>query len=841
MTARWKTVQTLTSILVAVGMLLALRPEHWIYYKVLNFVAFSYLVWIGIARLARRQPVFGLLLLALGTLFYPLIATNLRPPVLVAMDIVGAVLLLTSIWYATAEEESGRYPRYPLFATLLLAAATMLLLLVVTTQSFNSFRDTSRLVRHTYQVLSALDEIQSSLSDLESIQRAYVITGDETVLRPSGPTTAALRSALSRITELAGAAQRPRLTRLQRAIDDKLAFVNDSIAIRRLDSFEAAKRRSATGRGVALMNNVRSILREIRTDQRSVLALQQDEEINRSGTATLFLYLGSILSLMLLATVAILIDRDMTRAKQGAVLLEQAHEAAVESARLKGEFLANMSHEIRTPMNGIIGMTNLLLESRLDVEQQEFAAAVRASAENLLTIINDILDFSKIEAGKLTIERMDFDLNATVEGVVDLFTSTARSKGVELLVGVASDIPTALHGDPGRLRQVLTNLIGNALKFTPAGEVRLQIGRRDSATRESLLFRVSDTGIGIPEAARQRLFQAFSQADSSTSRKYGGTGLGLAISRQLVHLMSGEIGCDSEAGKGSTFWFTIPLEPAHAPVAGSDPVDSALRGRRVLVVDRDTDTRTTLVRLLSAIGLDAVEAAEFTEVDAVLKKDESIEAILLDTASAETALSAMREARHLPPVILLTSSRETRSGEELVQLGIAAELSKPVRRTALRRSVATALGEKRAESAASPAPDLFERVESAPFRILLAEDNVINQKVALRQLEKLGFKAEAVANGAEAVEATGRFPYDLVLMDCQMPEMDGFEATAAIRQREGNARHTIIIAMTANAMEGDRQVCLDAGMDDYLSKPLTKELLQKTIQSWVGRGSVATG
>ncbi|HVT01752.1 MAG TPA: DUF6804 family protein [Thermoanaerobaculia bacterium] len=824
------------SVALAIAMLLAILPESWIYYKILNFVAFSYLVWVGIARISRRQPLFGTLFLVLGTLYYPLIAINLQPRVLVAMDVVGAILLLTSIWYGPSQSESDRYPRYPLFATLLLAAATMLLLLVVTTQSFNSFRDASRQVRHTYQVLSALDEVQSSLSDLESMQRAYVITGDGAVLGPFYATLADLRSALSRTSALARgtAPQRRRFLMLQKAVDEKLAFVRDSIVIRRRDGFEAAQRMVATGRGLALMKNVHSILGETRAEERSLLTLRQEDEVNRSGTATLFLYVGSILSLMLLATVAILIDRDMDSRKEAAVLLQRARDAALESAKLKGDFLANMSHEIRTPMNGIIGMTNLLLESTLEVEQREFAAAVRTSAENLLTIINDILDFSKIEAGKLTIESMDFDLNSTIEGVIDLFTTIARSKGIELLVGVASDIPTALHGDPGRLRQVLTNLIGNALKFTHSGEVRLQIARKDSGASDFLFVRVSDTGIGIPETAQGSLFQAFSQADSSTSRKYGGTGLGLAISRQLVQLMGGEIGCESRPEKGSTFWFTVPLEAAHSPVTGADPIESALHSRRVLVVDRDEERQMTLVRLLSAMGLKPVTEKESSQIAQAVRSYGDIEVIFFDGPEPQQIFRAIRSGLpSLPPVVLLTSSAGQISEEELRRSGVVAEVTKPVHRAALRRALALAVGEQTPQMTFAPVMSRPEDLSASAFRILLAEDNVINQKVALRQLEKLGFKAEAVANGAEAVEATLRFPYDIVLMDCQMPEMDGFEATAAIRAREQSERHTIIIAMTANAMEGDREICLKAGMDDYLSKPLTRELLDATIRKWL--------
>ena len=541
------------------------------------------------------------------------------------------------------------------------------------------------------------------------------------------------------------------------------------------------------------------------------------------------------------------IARDMSQRRQIEEELAAARDRALEASRLKSEFLANMSHEIRTPMNGVLGMTSLLLDTNLSEEQRDYAETARRSAEALLTVINDILDFSKVESGKLEFERVEFDLRSVIEDAAALLEPAAQSKGLEVVCLVPPELPTAVRGDPGRIRQVLVNLVGNAVKFTEHGEVVVRLGVDDEDQRHvTIRCEVTDTGIGIAPEHQRGLFDAFSQADTSTTRRYGGTGLGLAICRRLVELMGGAIGVDSEIGRGSTFWFTARLEKAPEDAIAELPAPRFdLAGLRVLVVDDNETNRAVLTQMFSAWSMRPSAATGGEEALEWLRtaraRGEPFDVVILDlnmpgmSGLDVAGVVSAEEGRGGERLVLLTSSAQLADARNASAVGIAGYLTKPVRQSHLFDCLATVMGQE-SPPALVTRHRLVEARRRARAHLLVAEDNPVNQKVATKTLENLGYRVDVAANGAEAVRAVADGPYAAVLMDCQMPVMDGFQATAAIRDQEGDERRIPIIAMTAAAMEGDRERCLTAGMDDYLAKPLRSDQVGDTLARWVGDG-----
>ena len=717
------------------------------------------------------------------------------------------------------------------------------------------------LIRHTYQVHEQLNRVVLDLNVADVADRQFNAIADETFARNLQAAGEQIKWDVEALLDLVSdnPEQTARGIPLRGLIATKLDYLDEIFALRRQQQPSPEERAQQIRISLERSNAISEVINEMLVEENRLLQIRTGISENVAMLTRRLLILGSIVAAALVCTAVGLFafsEEDRRKARSDLLRrnseLREATAAAHDSTRIKAQFLANMSHEIRTPMNGVLGMISLLLDTRLSTEQRTLANTVRLSADTLLTVINDILDFSKIEAGQLTFESNPFELREPVENCLGLIAEAAHRKRLELAYLIDENVPTRLVGDAHRLHQVLLNLVGNAVKFTSEGEVVVRVAKVSEENRKARLrFSVTDTGLGIPLDAQGKLFQPFTQVDGSTARKFGGTGLGLAICRQLVQLMGGEIGLESSPGKGSTFWFIaeFPLQEAEVTFVQHK---AELAGQRALIVDDNETNREILFRQLKAwlVEPEAVSdgPSALERLKSAARSGQPFQFVVLDMQMpGMDGLELAQKIRadpslNFPKLLMLTSIGQRTVPSELTQANGGAYLVKPARHSQLHDTLVTLLAGSTALSGTTAktlmGPPVSMPLTSADInlQILVAEDNLVNQHVARMHLEKFGYHPVIVSDGLQAVAAVHAHSFDIILMDWQMPELDGLGATRQIRAREIERRAAgenfvpvYIIAMTANAMEGDRNSCLAAGMNDYLSKPLRKDELARAL------------
>jgi two-component system, sensor histidine kinase and response regulator len=707
---------------------------------------------------------------------------------------------------------------------------------------------TERWVRHTDEVIEQLDKLVESLVDLDAGQRGYLLTTNEIFLSRVEVAERGIPAQLEKLQQLTAdnPVQQQQIPLLRSGLKTRLESVNQVIDLRRSVGVDAARAMLADQLNKGYLDESRNILNRMKAEERRLhqsRSAVDRESIRRTARTTGIAFAVQFALLGLLYWLAHLDVLERRRAeaalRKSSADLQVARDAALSAAKLKSQFLANMSHEIRTPMNGVLGMTEILLNTQLAPRQREFAETIQSSANVLLTIINDILDFSKIEAGMLRFQNSPFSLHRTVENVIDLFAQPARKKDLKLALLIEEQVPLAVKGDPFRLRQVLTNLLSNAIKFTDKGEVVLRcrsLSQNDGVI--NVRFEVTDSGIGITPEDQRFLFSPFVQADGSTTRRFGGTGLGLAICKELVTGMGGAIGMESTPGNGSTFWFTTKFAPTETLVP---PVTAAgnLRNVRVLLVDDNATNRKILHYQVASWGMRDSTASSGPGALNSLRRgaagEDPFAIAILDTHMPELSGIQVIELIRADPTIasvkvVLLTSMEPGEVSESIRGEVDAFITKPVKQSQLFETLCAVLGIKAEPAETIPTESIASPVSDKRLRILLAEDNEVNQQVALHQLRMLDHDVDLAPDGVEALKLFDQNKYDAVLMDIHMPELDGYATTAEIRRREGKGKHIPIIAMTANALPEDREKCLAAGMDDHLAKPVQASALVRALE-----------